>query len=994
MCTSCVIKVLITAMALGLTTTIATSIPTPSPLVHMPSARSLRLPNDTYPLGYLLHISTNIHLGDWQFNGSATIDIEIRRSTNEIVLHAKNLSDIEITLRLLDNDRPDDVGELVDDLTHTYDPQGTFLVIHPRENYQAFEAGQRYRLEILYTGIMGTRPNGLYWMPYEDSNTNETTYVAATQAEPTYARLIFPCYDEPAFKSNYTIKLTHSSSLNAVSNMPVAQIQNQGVNDDLIEHSNLTTTTFQTTPPMSTYLVAFVISNFESISEAHRGVTQSIYSSPTRKSTGRRALNNTILTVAKLEDYFGVSYSLPKLDHVALKKNQGAAMENWGLITFKEDNVLEQHRKDEYKITKERLIANHEISHQWFGNLVSPEWWTYVWMNEGFATYFGYVVTDLIYPNDHVMDIFLRDEAEYAYSDSSLFPARPMTHYVETEPDIMNVFDVISYKRAACVIKMFHHAFHQKTFVSGIRTYLNKFQYSVVNELDLFDSLQSALLKDDRFQQQTWVHMVREIMLSWTHSESLPVVTVIRNYENDTITFRQNPVHSKNELWWIPLNFATVLTPSFEHTHVEYFMPPMSEHTVSFNELHLELGGRDWLIVNKQQTGFYHVIYDMDNLLAIARQLQRNHSVIHLRNRAALFQDLAPLVSNNEIESMDVFFELLKYLEFEDQVMPWTRASSTINFLFQALYDTTSISLFNQFMRRLIASSFQRLLRLLESGESPLEFLSFEDFLHIACRAEIPECLIYTQKLAHDYIFKNSSLEVDYPDYYFAMHDVILCMGLRHQSYEEFEKLLSVLKTTQPDSMLYDDLIYALRCTQNRQHMLHYLTMLVGDNFTYSIMNEKDFMNYVIYLFKTNAASRPVIWHFIDGNYKMLSRSTHFVQLFNEIAEYVPESQRARFAVLHSKIEVYLQSEKITPKVPLIDKDSSHVGKKMKNKEQFVERFEHQIHKWLLNELPQPDNRDYYAASLSVGNGSDRPGGLLRTASKMLKSAFGTNISL
>ncbi|KAH8311148.1 hypothetical protein KR044_004571, partial [Drosophila immigrans] len=967
--------------------------------------RSLRLPNDTYPLGYLLHISTNMHLGDWQFNGNATIDIEIRRSTNEIVLHAKNLSDIEITLRLLDNNaRPDDVGELVDDLTHTYDPEGTFLVIHPRVNYQAFEVGQRYRLEILYTGIMGTRPKGLYYMPYEDANTNDTVYVAATQSEPTYARLIFPCYDEPAFKSNYTIRLTHSSSLNAVSNMPVEKLQNQG---------ELTTTTFQTTPPMSTYLVAFVISNFECISETHRGVTQSIYSSPTTKSTGRIALNNTILAVAKLEDYFGVSYSLPKLDHVALKKNQGAAMENWGLITFKEDNVLEQHAKHGYKIIKERLIANHEISHQWFGNLVSPEWWTYVWMNEGFATYFSYLVTDLIYPNDHVMEIFLKDEAEYAYMDSSFFTARPMTHYVETEPDIMGVFDIITYKRAACVIKMFHHAFHQKTFVRGITGYLNKFQYSVVNELDLFDSLQLALLKDDRFQQQSWVHMVREIMLSWTHSEWLPIVSVIRNYENDTITFRQSSIHSKNELWWIPLNFATAQTPSFEHTHVEYFMPPMREHTLSLKELQLQgLSGRDWLIANKQQTGFYHVVYDMDNLLAIARQLQLNHTVIHPTNRAALFQDLAPLIERHEIESMEVFFELLKYLEFEDHLMPWNHVAKTIDFLHNTLYDTTSYSLFRQFMRRLMATSFQRLLRLLEAGETALEILSGEDLVQIACKSEVPECVSYTQKMAHDYIFRNSSLETDY---YYAMHDIILCQGLRHQSYEEFQNLMNMLKTTHPDSILRDDMMYSLRCTQNPQHMLHYLNLLIDENSTYSLMNEKDSLMYLIYVFKTNVAARSVIWHFIDHNYKMLSRSSLFIQLFNDIAEFVTERQKTyvsssviliysitttfiylhfQFTMLHHKIEVYLQSEKLTPKVPLIDKDSSRVGRRIRNNEQFVEKYEHQIHKWLLKELPQPDSRDYYAASLSVGNGSDRPGGMLRTASKMLKSALRTNLLL
>lgn len=156
------------------------------------------------------------------------------------------------------------------------------------------------------------------------------------------------------------------------------------------------TTLFHTTPPISTYLVAFVISDFGSISETYRGITQSIYTSPTSKEKGQVALKNAVRTVAALEDYFGVSYPLPKLDHVALKKNYGAAMENWGLITYKDVNLLKNISSDGQKRKLDLITQNHEIAHQWFGNLVSPEWWTYTWMNEGFATYFSYVITDLV----------------------------------------------------------------------------------------------------------------------------------------------------------------------------------------------------------------------------------------------------------------------------------------------------------------------------------------------------------------------------------------------------------------------------------------------------------------------------------------------------------------------------------------------------------------------------------------------------------------------
>ncbi|ALC45618.1 CG5849, partial [Drosophila busckii] len=937
--------------------------------------RPLRLPNDTYPLSYHLHISSNVHLRNWRFSGNTTIDIEIRQSTNEIVLHAKNLSDFQITVRRLESTRPEFEGELVDDLTHTFEPNDSFLIIHPLQKYVAFEAGQRYRLQILYTALMGTRPRGLYWMDYKDEANNSTVFVAATQSEPTYARLIFPCYDEPAFKSNFSIKLTHSSSLMAVSNMPVQKLEN---------HGELTTTTFQTTPVMSTYLVAFVISNFESISETYRGVTQSVYATHHMLDKGRSALKNAVKAVATLEDYFGLSYTLPKLDHVALKRNHGSAMENWGLITYKEDCLMLQDTNDDHKRVKDMLMQNHEISHQWFGNLVSPEWWSYVWMNEGFATYFGYIITDLLYPKDKVMDMFIHDEADHAFSYSSFFDVRPMTSYVETEEDILNVFDIISYKRSACVIKMFHHALHQKTFVRGVSNYLRKFQYSVVNELDLFDALQSSVLEDQRFQGQPWLHKVRDILLSWAHSEWLPIVSVIRNYENDTITFRQQSIHSKSEHWWIPLNFASAKSPSFEHTHVDYFMPPLLQHTLSLEQLQLQLSGRDWLIVNKQQTGLYHVLYDTDNLQAIARQLQRNHSVIHPMNRAALFQDLAPLIERNEIDSVEVIFELLKYLQFEQHAMAWNQAANTIELLERNLFAANCHQLFKQFVRRLVTPIFLQLFQ--PEAEANQHFNHARtELLQIACKADLPECLEYTKNVTRDYLFKRISFQSE-PDYY-AMHDVMLCMGVRYLSNEHFIKIMDLLQITDRETSFFDDIIYALRCTQNQHHLQHYLNILITHNS--SLMPERDSMLYLGYVYKTSMAARPVIWHFIDQNYKRLCHFPFFVQLFNDIADFIPQQQRANFSALRQNIKAYMKQEQLADVETLLPRDSNRVGRRLRSIEQFSEKFELKIDNWLRRELSEHKSDALALSALSpIGNGSNRSRGLLRAASELVSSAF------
>ncbi|XP_044314601.1 LOW QUALITY PROTEIN: aminopeptidase N [Drosophila rhopaloa] len=935
--------------------------------------RSLRLPNDTHPLAYHLHISSDIHRGVLLFSGNATIDVVIRKSTNEIVLHAKNLSDIQITVHQL----IDGGSEIVDNLTHTIHRSASFLIIHPIENFQAFEEGQRFRLEILYTANMTQRPAGLYYMDYSDEE-GHPAFVAATQSEPTFGRLIFPCYDEPGIKSNFSIKITHGSSHSAISNMPVKEIWS---------HGDLKTTLFHTTPPMSTYLVAFVISYFESTSETYRGITQSLYAPPASKEKGQSALKNAVRTVAAFEDYFGVSYPLPKLDHVALKKNFGAAMENWGLITYKDTSLLKNISLDIRNPLWDRITQNHEIAHQWFGNLVSPEWWTYTWMNEGFATYFGYVITDLLYPEYKVMETFVAHEADSAYSYNSFFDVRPMSSYVENEKDIMGVFDIISYKRAACVIRMFHHAFRQKVFVRGISHFLEKYRYRAANELNLFDALQTELHEDEYFSQKSWASRIRDIMLSWTHSEWLPILVVTRNYENNSITFSQRSVHSKDELWWIPLNFATAQSPNFEDTQVDIFMPPQSQYSVALADLNMQLSGRDWIIVNKQQTGFYLVHYDTDNLMAIARQLQANHSVIHKVNRAGLFRNLKPQIEHNDIEQVDVVFEMLKYLELEQDILTWNEAADSIDRLSENLVGTASHKLFNEFVCRLVTPIFRRVY---VEQNANISLDQGNRILHTACLADLPECLGYTRNLAKEYFINKVNFTTD--SEYYGTYDTVLCMGVRYLSDPDFHRVIDVLKAADRGSENYDDMIYALRCTQSHRHLLHYLEVMLGEGSTHLILSEPEAMMYIVYVFKSSSASRPVIWQYIERNYMLICRSPNFVEHFNQIAKFVPRHQRLNVSCSAQTIANHMEAEGIKSSHELIESDSPLVGKKMKITENFQDRFEQQIHNWLLGEVPQSTGRSdaLLAASLSASNGSSRPQGILKDATRAVRSVLRT----
>lgn len=528
----------------------------------------------------------------------------------------------------------------------------------------------------------------------------------------------------------------------------------------------------------------------------------------------------------------------------------------------------------------------------------------------------------------------------------------------------------------------------------------------MANELNLFDALHSELQDDEYFSHQPWASRIREIMLSWTHSEWLPILVVTRNYENNTITFTQRSVHMKDELWWIPINFATTQSPNFEDTQVDMFMPPQPQYTVSLEDLNIHVSGRDWIMVNKQHTGFYLVRYDTDNLMAIARQLQTNHSVIHPINRLGLFRDLGPLIEHNEIEQVEVVFELLKYLELEEDVLTWNQLQDTIECLTRNLHGTSSQSLFNEFVRRLVGPTFRRVY--VEQGVNLAEDGMFRGILEIACSADLPECLEYTRRLAKEHIIDKIYFK-DGSDYH-AIIDSVLCMGVRYLSDQDFQRIIDMMQEIDRASVYYDDIIYALRCTQSHRHLLYYLEGLMGENSTHMVLSEFEDLMYLLYIYKSNLASRPVIWQYIERNYKVLCRAPNFLEHFKQLAGFVPRHQRShvmslylfhillvlfthisfQFERLRQTIANHMMQEGLNTNQTLIEVDSPLVGKKMKITENFQDKFEQQIHKWLLNELPQATSRSdaLLSASLSAANGSSRPQGVLKEATRVLRSAL------
>lgn len=357
----------------------------PNLRLELVEEQSYRLPNHTIPEHYDVDIFTKVHLKEDVFNGTVKINIAVLEDTKKVVLHARQLTI--------------DSAKIIDDATSIdcsadYPTQNPteFLTITPK-NGQTLTRGKKLVVEIKYNGKLRQDNGGFYRSTYKTEN-GEERWLATTQFESTDARHAFPCYDEPAKRATFSFSFTHGKNYNAI-------CDTEPIGEPVPVGNDLVKTSFKKTTEMSTYITAFIISDFVYSEIVFRGLKQRVYSRPNTQDHQEFALSTASLVIAALDDYFGVEFKsmLPdgKLDQVAVPDFAAGAMENWGLTTYREEYLLYENGKS--TVQTETSIANiigHEDVHQWFGDYVCVEWWTYLWLKESFAQYYSYVSNDKV----------------------------------------------------------------------------------------------------------------------------------------------------------------------------------------------------------------------------------------------------------------------------------------------------------------------------------------------------------------------------------------------------------------------------------------------------------------------------------------------------------------------------------------------------------------------------------------------------------------------
>jgi alanyl aminopeptidase len=433
-----------------------------------------RLPDGVRPTGYQLSV-TIVPSSDG-FSGKAVIGLELDKPTTGIWMHGQSLSVTTIHAHRGDAR-----------VAATWN-QRTSDGVARVEFGEELPAG-RATLHIEYEARFDHPLRGLYKVESEGR-----TY-AFTQFESISARLAFPSFDEPRFKAPFDVALTVPVDQFVAANTPVkSAIELPG---------GLQRVHFKPTPPLPTYLIAWAVGPFEVV--AGPPIPRSEmrpHSVPLRgiaaHGQGRRlryALDRTGEYVEIFEGYFGTAYPYQKLDLVAVPDFGAGAMENVGLITFREWLLLiDERRATEHQRRAFAYVMAHELAHQWFGNLVTMPWWNDVWLNEAFATWMGNKVVGILHP-EYRVDLASLASAQHAMKLDSLTSARRIRQPVENNHDIQNAFDAITYKKGGAVLEMFERWMGADHFRDGIRLYLRRHREGTATTEDLLAALDAV---DDR----------------------------------------------------------------------------------------------------------------------------------------------------------------------------------------------------------------------------------------------------------------------------------------------------------------------------------------------------------------------------------------------------------------------------------------------------------------------------------------------------------------
>uniref|UniRef100_A0A914CYE7 Puromycin-sensitive aminopeptidase n=1 Tax=Acrobeloides nanus TaxID=290746 RepID=A0A914CYE7_9BILA len=453
-------------------------------------------------------------------------------------------------------------------------------------------------------------------------------------------RKAFPCWDEPIFKAKFDIALEVKDHLTAVSNMPQ-------ISKEKTEHGT-TIFKFDTTPLMSSYLIAFAVGEFDYVEGMTKsGIPTRVYMVKGKRDQGLFALEIAIKAIDWYNDWFDLKYPLPKVDLIAVPDFNMGAMENWGLITFREVMLLADPQKSTTRMKIQiSLIIAHEIAHFWFGDLVTMKWWSDLWLKEGFAKFMEHVLVHYNYPEYHIWEYFVGNNFVGGFELDSLKASHAIEVEIDNPNELDEIFDNITYAKSSCLNRMLCYYLSEPVFQDGLRRYLKKFQYNNAETIDLWNALSEASGQD-----------IDTMMSSWTKHMGFPLVTVSQTIEPDRRILKLHQSRfmldggkdEEGHIWQIPIN---IITSSHQNEERKFLFNKREQEFV------LEgVKPHEWVKLNSGTTGFYRVHYSQDMFQGILQAIENKE--LKMLDRFGVAEELFALVECGKVQA-DEFLTLVE----------------------------------------------------------------------------------------------------------------------------------------------------------------------------------------------------------------------------------------------------------------------------------------------------------------------------------------------
>uniref|UniRef100_A0A7N9B1C1 Aminopeptidase n=1 Tax=Mastacembelus armatus TaxID=205130 RepID=A0A7N9B1C1_9TELE len=629
----------------------------------MPTPSTTQLPGSLVPVSYDVTLWPRLEPnkdGLYIFTGNSSVVFRCVEETDLIIIHSNKLN---LTTFNGHHAKLSGLGEATaPTIKKSWLVVKTEYLVVQLSNRLA--VGATYVLHTEFLGELADNLEGFYRSEYVEDGVKKV--VATSQMQATYARKTFPCFDEPAMKALFNIIIIHNQGTVALSNGREIGVP-------------VKVTTFEPTERMSTYLLAFIVSDFVSIqSNQNNNLLIRIWA---RKKAiddrqGEYALNVTGPILQFYERYYNAAYPLSKSDQVALPDFNAGAMENWGLVTYREtallyDPVLSSTGNKE-RVTS---VISHELAHMWFGNLVTLKWWNDLWLNEGFASYVEYLGADYAEPTWNMKDQIVLYDMQKVFAVDALASSHPLSRKEDevNEPaQISEMFNTISYSKGAVVLRMLSEFITEPVFARGLS--VSRRPHHLITALCVcvcvFENTPEIFIPDS----------VHNIMNRWTLQMGFPVVTI------DTRTGRITQKHFlldpdsvvDSYTWFVPIKWMK--------SGMEQQQYWLLQKTGRVRAVPL-VSGDGWVLANTNVSGYFRVNYDPDNWNRLLSLLSTNHQVIV--NRAQIIDDAFNL-ARAKIINTTLALRTTKYLSKERDYIPWESALRNLDY-YILMFDRTEV---------------------------------------------------------------------------------------------------------------------------------------------------------------------------------------------------------------------------------------------------------------------------------------------------------------